>query len=319
MSDDDEFDTNKKVRGWALTLHDYTEADYERWKTLPVTWMIYGREKCPTTGRPHLQGAVYCKNQIRLFPLIRLLGTPRVRARPWYAGDANGARGNAAYCSKDACDVVEYGVRPRQGRRVDIEEIKEVVHRTHSMRAVLDVATNLQQIQIAERHLKYMRPPRREGIEVYWYWGPTGTGKSHAAEVEAGEEAYFCCETSQYWEGYDGEKHVVIDDYRPGFSTFSWFLRLLDKYRLRVNCKYGSAPLCATKVWITSTKRPDEMWHGRTDEDVRQLCRRMTVVKYFGDFYVDPNSPVGLERQRVVDAVQKEPAWAAFASGVMED
>lgn len=49
------------------------------------------------------------------------------------------------------------------------------------------------------------------------FWGTTGTGKSHRAWIEAGVDAYPKDPRSKYWCGYQGEPHVIIDEFRGEF------------------------------------------------------------------------------------------------------
>jgi len=44
------------------------------------------------------------------------------------------------------------------------------------------------------------------------YWGATGTGKSRRAWDEAGVSAYCKGPRSKFWDGYQGEEHVVLDE-----------------------------------------------------------------------------------------------------------
>lgn len=46
------------------------------------------------------------------------------------------------------------------------------------------------------------------------FWGPTGTGKSHRAWDEAGEHAYPKSSRTKFWDGYQGQENVVIDEFR---------------------------------------------------------------------------------------------------------
>ena len=51
-----------------------------------------------------------------------------------------------------------------------------------------------------------------------WLWGPPNTGKSYKArdisEKQFGETP-FIKDCNKWWDGYDGEKVVVLDDVDP--------------------------------------------------------------------------------------------------------
>jgi len=112
--------------------------------------------------------------------------------------------------------------------------------------------------------------------ECHVYWGKTGTGKSRRAWDEAGLEAYCKDPRSKFWDGYQLQEHVVIDEFRGGIDI-AHLLRWLDRYPVRVEIKGSSKPLLAKKVWITSNLRPSN-WYPDVDPDtVDALMRRLTV------------------------------------------
>jgi len=112
--------------------------------------------------------------------------------------------------------------------------------------------------------------------ECFVYWGKTGTGKSRRAWDEAGMEAYCKDPRSKFWDGYQSEENVVIDEFRGGIDI-AHLLRWLDRYPVRVEIKGSSKPLLAKKIWITSNLRPGQ-WYPDVDPDtVDALMRRLTV------------------------------------------
>lgn len=109
------------------------------------------------------------------------------------------------------------------------------------------------------------------------FWGPTGTGKSRRAWDEAGMDAYAKDPRTKFWCGYQGQQHVVLDEFRGGIDI-AHLLRWLDRYPVRVEIKGSSRPLAAIKFWITSNLNPDD-WYKETDyETMEALKRRMEVV-----------------------------------------
>lgn len=67
--------------------------------------------------------------------------------------------------------------------------------------------------------------------EVYWFYGPTGTGKSKLAfEIAKQASSFFVKDaTNKWWCGYEQQEVVIVDDYRKDFSTFAQLLRLMDQ------------------------------------------------------------------------------------------
>lgn len=89
---------------------------------------------------------------------------------------------------------------------------------------------------------------------------------------------------------------MIIDDYRCNFCTFSNLLRLLDRYPQQVECKGGTLQFNAKTIIITAPKHPRVMWGGREDEDLNQLCRRITEIRFFPA----PNTPSVVEANEPV-------------------
>ena len=156
--------------------------------------------------------------------------------------------------------------------------MKEVLTETGRMKDVVAQATSYQSIRMAEVWLKYFEKPREWKTKVMWYWGVTGSGKSYAAHKQS-EHPYICLETNQWWEGYDAHEHVIIDDMRKNFCTYSRLLNLLDEYGCVVECKGGSRQLLAKQIIITSCYHPAEMYDTR--EDIEQLLRRIDKIEHF--------------------------------------
>lgn len=109
------------------------------------------------------------------------------------------------------------------------------------------------------------------------YWGPTGVGKSRRAWAEAGVGAYPKNARTKWWDGYQGEEHVVIDEFRGDIGVGN-LLTWLDRYPVLVEIKGSSIPLMAKKIWFTSNLAP-ENWYPDLDLETRDaLMRRLEVI-----------------------------------------
>lgn len=115
--------------------------------------------------------------------------------------------------------------------------------------------------------------------QVEVFWGITGSGKSRRAWDEAGVQAYPKDPNSKFWDGYKGNKHVVIDEFR-GTIGISNMLRWCDRYPVLVEVKGSSVVLAAEKIWITSNISP-RSWYPELDaETTNALLRRLTVTEF---------------------------------------
>lgn len=172
----------------------------------------------------------------------------------------------------------------KQGRRTDLDEIKEAIAGGETkMRNLIHICKNFQSVRMAETLLKYEEPQRSWKPLVKWIWGPTGTGKSHMAHTEL-EDAYVCMESNQWWEGYDAHDNVIIDDLRRSFCSFKTLLKILDKWPHRIEVKGGSRQLLARKIYITTCYHPSELYD--TTEDLAQLYRRIDEIIYLDQPYL---------------------------------
>jgi len=125
-----------------------------------------------------------------------------------------------------------------------------------------------------EKCLDLHKPPKFRSITVYYVWGPTDTGKTRSAyEFDPDLYRLFSCHP-EWWDGYDSEKTVLIDDYR-GEIPVSRMLQILDGYPLRVPIKGSSRWLHATTIFITSNFPPEYFWKG---PNLDAILRRITNI-----------------------------------------
>lgn len=118
------------------------------------------------------------------------------------------------------------------------------------------------------------------------YWGPSGTGKSRRAWAEAGLEAYPKDPLTKFWDGYQGQESVVIDEFRGGISI-GHVLRWFDRYPVNIEIKGAAVTLKATTIWITSNLNPID-WYPDLDQATKDaLLRRLEIHQ--ASF--DPDSP----------------------------
>ena len=126
-------------------------------------------------------------------------------------------------------------------------------------------------------HSLFAKPLPRNIALAKVYWGPTGTGKTHRSWQEAGEQAFIKSSSNKWWDGYQGQENVIIDEF-DGQIGITHLLRWLDKYPCSVEVKGGTIPLRATNFWITSNK-PLEQWYPDAPlAQVDALRRRVTIT-----------------------------------------
>lgn len=166
-----------------------------------------------------------------------------------------------------------------QGKRKDIDAVRDLIKDGGSVRQVIETCGSYQSLSFGIKAIAYFEARRSFKTEVYWYYGSTGTGKSHMAWEEAGSDAYTPV-SSKWWEGYDGHEHVILDDIRADWCPYNMFLQLFDKYPMRIECKGGSRQFVSKKIWVTSPYPPNAFFQ-MSDEAITQITRRLTVIKEF--------------------------------------
>jgi len=270
----------KKFINYCYTLNNWTEQEYEELKLIDCKYQIIGKE-IGEQGTPHLQGYIHFKNA-RSFNAVRKM------MKRWHIEPCLGnPNQNMRYCMKEN-NYIELGQRPNQGKRSDIEFVKNNYARP--MKDLIMEVNSYQAIKFAETLKKYCEPQRNFKTYVYWFFGPTGSGKSRLAE-EMFPDAYWCMDTNKWWEGYDGHEVVIINDMRADFCKFHVLLNILDRYPMRVETKGGSRQLLAKTIVITTNKHPNDLYN--VNEDKEQLLRRIDNILFFGNGNGNGNEVVG--------------------------
>lgn len=278
---------SKQARRWCFTWNNYPED----WKIVldkaKSKYACVGKEVAPETGTKHLQGYMEFTSGKRLVTLKKVSGTIH-----WTICNGNQEQ-NIAYCTKEG-DSIEWGDKGEQGARSDLLEVQTLID---SGASPLEVATNHFEVycKFYKGFEKYSylqqqaeaKKIREVNVEVRW--GGTGTGKTHSAIMEAidsQQDYYITSEgnTGLWWTGYQGEKYVIIDEFRCGVPMHM-LLRTLDKYPVQVPIHCGYAHLMATTIIITSNVNPIE-WYLGCDEASRQaLFRRVNKITHMDTKY----------------------------------
>lgn len=196
---------------------------------------------------------------------------------------------NIKYCKKDG-RFFEAGNPGAQGNRIDLDGARQMADDV-GMRAVTSRCT-YQQIRVAQAFLSLNERERligpEEALDVIVYYGPTGTGKSHAVRTMCdGDDDVYWHTGTKWWDGYDGHGTVVFDEFRSNQVSMSRLLRILDKGPLRVEYKGGYRQLLAHRFIFTTNSHPRD-WYRVVGEAQDQLLRRMTAIHHMVDPYVVP-------------------------------
>jgi hypothetical protein len=268
--------TKKKVdetsQKWTWTYHNYTEDTFLKIRNFPdwIRWIGFGREVCPLTGTPHLQGFLYTWEPVRLskFKLTFL----KNRHMEIVRGNFDQ---NESYCNKDK-QWEEYGERPQQGRRNDILGIKRRLDQGMLLGDLQEDEAFFATITRNERALskyaerirgKRMKLEGRKTPKVYLLMGDTGCGKTPTIKKRHGAENCYCVfDVKRNWfDHYSGEPVVIFEDIEhtcaPPIQTLK---NITDGDATIYPIKGGGVHIKPTHVYITSNEDP-AFWYPGED------------------------------------------------------
>lgn len=272
-----------KTRLWCFTNFDL-EFDYNEYmKNTTATYLYFGTEVCPKTKKQHHQGYVYFSGaRGSMKQVAKQLGCCHVEP---CAGNIDQ---NTDYCSKDG-EITEFGKRPKQGQRIDLEDVKDDIMKGKSVDDICvenpsvyhQYGRTLNKLEDIALRKKY----RTEMTSCKWIWGPTGTGKSHMAFDGFNPETHFVYPYDKdWWDGYKGQPIVIFNEFRGAeHISFGRLLNLIDKYPIVVSRRGREpVPFLAKEIIITSSLHPsvayqDLSMYGK-NEDIKQLYRRIQMV-----------------------------------------
>lgn len=135
--------------------------------------------------------------------------------------------------------------------------------------------------------------PQWRKLSVTVMWGPTGTGKTRKALELAGNDYYMLTKVhvdevyfysyqghnkQLWWDGYVGQKTLVMDEFRGSWCPFEVLLRILDGHPYMPEQKGGHVWAAYTRVFITSNVNPESWYSKAIEQD--PLFRRITEIYY---------------------------------------
>lgn len=275
-----------QAKGWVFTINNPTDEDRKAIEmSFPgeFLYVVYGEER-GAEGTLHLQGYVHFERKRGRGRVVELLGG-RAFVEP-RRGTVDQA---VAYCKKDGA-FKEFGDVPasQQGSRTDLGPLVEQLKSGKRLREVAmgDPTTYCRYRSGLRDISSWVDGGRTEAPKVYYISGEPGSGKSKWAHEQA--EA---CDTWSYpgegwFDGYDGQRVAIFDDFGDDVRapsdkgiSYTLFLKLLDRYPLRVAVKGGFVQWVPEIIIITSNRDVELLYAGDPRYVKEAIMRRITEVK----------------------------------------
>lgn len=264
-------------RNWLCTFN-LNEDEVDHWKDIlegffkgsKATYAVGQLEKGEETEHPHIQFFLNFKNKARISAITKV--NKRVHCEKVIVN--NGAD---TYCMKEDTRVegpIEFGEKPvKRNSKVDWKGVWD-----NACKGELDkIPESIRVIHynklkaIAKDHMDFKDSDHLRGI---WIWGKAGSGKSRWVREHCKPLYPKLC--NKWWDGYQGEKYVVMDDIMPQHSVLAQQLKIWsDRYDCILETKGGAVHAQYDYFIVTSQYSMEEIF--QDEKDLEALRRRFQI------------------------------------------
>lgn len=294
-----------------FVVNNYTQEEWDGiWNNPRFSYLCMSKEVGKKKGTPHIQGyleMVRCK-----FSVLK-----KCMTRAKFIRAKGTAEENVRYTSKEANPTwVQRGtpLPPKQpGARTDLKKVSTAITEGKLDLDTLAIESPIlfcKYYKAWERceYIHLRKQYRNWMTEGLWFWGPTGTGKSHSAYQNYNPSThYVLCTKNGWWDGYRGQPIVIINDLKPGEIDCGVMLNIVDKWPYKVPIRGKEAvPFLARLVIVTSSMEPKDLYNSsaiyNSDKDSgEQLERRFTSINLTqrcSGVILDAQSPTSDSQER---------------------
>lgn len=158
------------------------------------------------------------------------------------------------------------------GKRLQEEPLLDILmdHPELTLRA-----HDLQKAQNTFKQLKLI-PQHSSDTRGIWIYGKPGTGKTRDIHIE--ESDLYLKAQNKWWDGYTGQKAVLIDDFDKQGTCLSHYLKIwADRYPITGEVKGSTIPLTYDRLYVTSNYTIHELF-GDDHHLEEALERRFKVI-----------------------------------------
>lgn len=174
----------------------------------------------------------------------------------------------------------------RQGHRSDLTDLHESIRNGKRGRALCEehfssIIRFPRGVRLACNAYARSRRREREPIVVA-YWGRTGTGKTRSVwDNSPNEEEVWVYPGNGWFDGFEGQKIALFDDFTGGEFKLSYLLKVLDRYPLKVPIKGDFVEWNPEEIYITSNLPPEDWYKNCDGAHLEALMRRISFTWEF--------------------------------------
>lgn len=151
---------------------------------------------------------------------------------------------------------------------------------------------NIDDMKAEKEHEEWLKEFKGKRMKALWLYGRTGVGKTRYAEYILRDKKYAILGSSRdYFQTYNGEHYIILNDLRPNDFNYSDLLRILDPYQhdKAAPRRYHDRRLNAEMIIITTPYSPENFYDhtnidDRTVDTISQLLRRIEPIEITTEF-----------------------------------
>lgn len=256
----------------------------------------YGALCISADGAKHVHLAISFDKAKRVNQVAKLLGnahTEPMRGTKEQAQDYIEKRGKFEEKGEKILAYIgsKASMKDNSGDRIDLQMIREDVQN-----GVLNASTfneyiftrartesQARAIESAYNRVMGIMGGQMRKVEVIYVEGETGSGKTRGAYTRYKDvfRASVSDRTSFPFNGYHGERVLLLDELRPNQFKPAELFQILDGYPMTVDIKGGKFPAMWTTVLITTAMPMDDWYRSKDDQqgqdnNRKQFERRIT-------------------------------------------
>lgn len=145
---------------------------------------------------------------------------------------------------------------------------------------------HIDDLKAEKDHEEWLKEFKGQRMKALWLYGKSGVGKTRYAEYLLHDKKYAILGSSRdYFQTYNGEHFIILNDLRPNDFNYSDLLRMLDPYQhdKAAPSRYHDKKLNAEEIIITTPYSPNDFYTHTAIEDrlvdtIDQLLRRIEAI-----------------------------------------